>query len=167
MVIEANYELGTHSDPGGLMSSRLTASSLFTVLCLALSVIPLAAQSASGGPMRTPATFAFNSPPASADSVGLSVMSPHADAVLSRSARLSLSDRRQESCSGQRSTRILEGVLLGALIGGTIGVLHGLAGHPGLPHTGLDVPDVFEYSPLFTLAGAIVGGQVAPRPRCA
>ena len=70
-------------------------------------------------------------------------------------------------CPG-RPSRTAKGFLLGVLLGGSLGYVHGSAGHPGLPHTGLDVPDQWEYTPLFALAGGIVGGVVAASTaRCA
>lgn len=76
-------------------------------------------------------------------------------------------ERAQMNCPG-RPRRVLVGAALGLLLGGAIGYVHGSAGHPGLPHTGADIPDEWEYTPLFALAGGIVGGIIGARTaRCA
>jgi hypothetical protein len=150
------------------MPAYRAATHFLAFLCLGLAASPVGAQSASGGPLRAPTPFALSTPdPAKADSVSLFAASSDPPGVVPRPTRTMVRDPRQESCSSERSARILEGVVVGAVFGGTIGVLHGLAGHPGLPHTGLDVPDVMEYSPLSALAGAIIGGQVQAGPPCA
>jgi hypothetical protein len=43
--------------------------------------------------------------------------------------------------------RIALGATLGLVAGAAVGFLHGAAGHPGLPHIGLDVPSELEYTP--------------------
>jgi hypothetical protein len=60
--------------------------------------------------------------------------------------------------------RIALGATLGLLAGTAIGVVYGAAGHPGLPHIGADVPSELEYTPLFALGGAVVGGIIGARP---
>lgn len=70
-------------------------------------------------------------------------------------------------CPG-RLSRTATGLVVGLIVGGTVGFVHGAAGHPGLPHSGMDVPDEWEYTPLFALAGGIIGGVVGARTaRCA
>ena len=60
--------------------------------------------------------------------------------------------------------RIAIGATLGLVAGAAVGFIHGAAGHPGLPHTGMDVPSELEYTPFFALGGAIVGGILGARP---
>lgn len=87
------------------------------------------------------------------------------DSSASRSVTLSRFAVRIE-CAG-RTARIISGIGVGILGGGIIGYLHGRADHPGLPHLGIDVPSEWEYTPLFALAGGIVGGVVGARStRC-
>ena len=60
--------------------------------------------------------------------------------------------------------RVALGATLGLAAGAAVGFIHGAAGHPGLPHIGLDVPSELEYTPLFALGGAIVGGIIGAKP---
>lgn len=60
--------------------------------------------------------------------------------------------------------RVVLGATLGLLAGTAIGVVYGAAGHPGLPHIGEDVPSELEYTPLFALGGAVLGGILGGRP---
>jgi hypothetical protein len=86
--------------------------------------------------------------------------------VASHSPLLDASRTAPRSCPA-RTRRTAGGAALGLLLGGAIGYAHGSAGHPGLPHTGLDIPDEWEYTPFFALAGAIAGGIVGARTaRC-
>lgn len=140
---------------------------LFLAL-LAMPGIPLAAQNTIGNAPARVTPSLERVAPRLADA---SVLPPLSHSVPQRvhslTPLLAPRARAQMSCPN-RTQRVVGGVVLGLVLGGGIGYLHGSAGHPGLPHTGLDFPEELEYTPFFALAGGIAGGLIGVRTaRCA
>jgi hypothetical protein len=149
------------------MEAMVHRSVLFLIILL-LPGAPLAAQHAGpGSPMTgvsrvAPVVPQWNNARAPRLVSGDLVLLP----VASHSPLLGASRTAPRSCAA-RTRRTFGGAALGFLLGGAIGYAHGAAGHPGLPHTGLDVPDEWEYTPFFALAGGIGGGIIGARTaRC-
>ena len=131
------------------------------MLLLALLTLPPLALAAQEPPSLLPPRTALlaprQAPPLSADAAPK-------DDTTTRVANVQLLPsilHSNRATPSSRRRRAAGGALIGLVIGGAVGIVHGSMGHPGLPHLGIDIPSELEYTPFFMVLGGVIGWQMS------